>query len=189
MKGKLVILSAPSGAGKTTIVKNLLQSDLDLEFSVSATTRPIRGKETHGKDYFFMDTKEFRDRIRNNEFVEWEEVYKDHYYGTLKSEIERIRNNGHNALFDIDVKGGINLKRIYGPDALSIFIMPPSLEELGNRLKNRGTDNPEKIKMRLDKAGDEMLLASEFDRIIINNQLETAVAETINIVRSFVNLQ
>jgi guanylate kinase len=189
MKGKLVILSAPSGAGKTTIAKQLLESDLGLEFSVSATTRPRRGKETDGKDYHFMDIKEFRSRIRKNDFVEWEEVYKDLYYGTLRSEIERIWNNGHHALFDIDVKGGINLKKKFGPDALSLFIMPPSLEELENRLKNRGTDTPDKIKMRLEKAGNEILLAREFDRIIINNQLEAAVAETINIVRSFVNLQ
>jgi guanylate kinase len=186
MKGKLVIISAPSGAGKTTIVKQLLASDLNLEFSVSATTRLRRGQETDGRDYFFLSLPDFREKIRNDEFIEWEEVYKDHLYGTLKSEIERIWANGNHALFDIDVRGGIRLKTIFGPDAISLFIMPPSLGELENRLKNRGTDNPEKIKMRLDKARNEIMLASEFDNIIINHRLDVAVTEVVSIVKSFI---
>ena len=140
MKGKLVIISAPSGAGKTTIVKHLLDSGLNLSFSVSATTRPARGHEEDGKDYFFLSVPEFKKRIENNEFVEWEEVYKDLMYGTLKSEIERIWANGQHVLFDVDVKGGINLKKKFGLDSIAIFIMPPSVEELENRLIKRGTD-------------------------------------------------
>lgn len=187
MKGKLVIISAPSGAGKTTIVKHLLESDLNLEFSVSATTRLRRGQEIDGRDYFFLSVPDFRERIKNNDFIEWEEVYKDHLYGTLKSEIERIWANGNHALFDIDVKGGISLKTIFGTDAISLFIMPPSIEELEKRLRKRGTDNPEKIIMRLEKARNEIMLAKEFDNIVINHRLDVAVAEAVNIVKSFIN--
>ena len=187
MKGKLVIISAPSGAGKTTIVKYLLGSGLNLTFSVSATTRRIRGNEINGKDYFFLSVREFRDKIGKGEFVEWEEVYKDHYYGTLKSEIKRIRDENKNVLFDVDVKGGINLKHIYGKDSISIFIMPPSITELENRLINRGTDSQEKIRMRITKAQEEMKSADKFDHIVINDNLEKAQTESYKLIYDFIN--
>jgi guanylate kinase len=152
MEGKLVIISAPSGGGKTTIVKHLLDSGLNLAFSVSATTRTLRGNETDGEDYFFLTVPEFRKRIENNEFVEWEEVYKDMLYGTLKCEMERIWAKGNYVLFDVDAKGGINLKKKFGTNSIAIFILPPSIEELENRLVKRGTDSPEKIRIRVDKA-------------------------------------
>src|ERR1035437_3433186 len=152
MEGNLVIISAPSGAGKTTIVKHLLNSDLNLSFSVSATTRPLRGNETNGEDYFFLSVPEFKKKIDKGEFVEWEEVYTDHFYGTLKSELEKIWAKGCHVLFDVDVKGGINLKKIFGTRSIAIFIMPPSVEELENRLIKRATDTPEKIKTRVEKA-------------------------------------
>lgn len=186
MKGKLVIISAPSGAGKTTIVRHLLESGLNLAFSVSATTRPIRSNEEEGKDYYFMSVEIFRERISRGEFVEWEEVYKDHLYGTLKSEIERIWNNGNHVLFDVDVQGGINLKKLFGDEAVSLFIMPPSLEELEKRLVKRATDKPEKIRMRLEKAAEEMKMAGEFDHIIINIKLEQAQNEAYNLVSVFI---
>jgi guanylate kinase len=185
MEGKLVIISAPSGAGKTTIVKHLLESGLNLSFSVSATTRQIRGNEKEGEDYFFLSVPEFKKRIENNEFVEWEEVYKDHYYGTLKSELERIWDNGQSVLFDVDAKGGITLKKKFGTNAIAIFIMPPSVEELENRLSRRGTDTPEKIKMRVEKARDEMKLADEFDNVIVNHQLDQAKKMAVEMVTSF----
>ncbi len=185
MSGKLVIISAPSGAGKTTIVKHLLDNGLNLAFSVSATTRPIRGDETDGEDYFFLTVPEFKKKIENNEFVEWEEVYKDLFYGTLKSEIERIWANGNHVLFDVDVKGGINLKNKYGTSAIAIFIMPPSVTELENRLVKRGTDTPEKIKIRIEKANDELKLSNQFDLIIVNHQLDKAKEEAFKIVSSF----
>jgi guanylate kinase len=185
MEGKLVIISAPSGAGKTTIVKHLLDSGLKLSFSVSATTRPLRGNETEGEDYFFISVPEFKKRIENNEFVEWEEVYKDLLYGTLKSELERIWANGNFVIFDVDAKGGINLKKIFGTNSIALFIMPPSIEELENRLVKRGTDSPEKIRMRVNKAKDELKLANQFDTVIINNQLDKAKEEALNIVSSF----
>ncbi len=185
MEGKLVIISAPSGAGKTTIVKHLLDSGLNLAFSVSATTRPLRGNETDGEDYFFLTVPEFKKRIENNEFVEWEEVYKDQYYGTLKSELERIRAKGQFVLFDVDVKGGITLKKKFGTNSIALFIMTPSVEELENRLIKRATDNPEKIKMRVEKAREEMKLADEFDTVIVNHQLDQAKKEALKIVSSF----
>ena len=151
MKRKLVIISAPSGAGKTTIVKHLLDSGLNLSFSISATTRPLRGNETDGEDYFFITVSEFKKRVENNEFVEWEEVYKDQLYGTLKSELERIWAKGNNVLFDVDAKGGINLKKKFDTNSVSLFIMPPSVEELENRLVKRGTDSQEKIRIRSKK--------------------------------------
>jgi guanylate kinase len=166
MKGKLVIISAPSGAGKSTIISHLLEKGINLEFSISATTRAPRG----------MD---------NGDFIEWEEVYNDQFYGTLKSEIDRIWSHGNNVLFDVDVKGGINLKDIFGHQSISIFIMPPSINELEKRLVNRGTDTPEKIKMRVAKAEEEMKLASQFDNIIINDRLEQAQHEAYIIVKSF----
>jgi guanylate kinase len=185
MKGKLVIISAPSGAGKTTIVKHLLGSGLNLSFSVSATTRPKRGAEKDGIDYFFLSVPEFKKRIENNEFVEWEEVYRDLFYGTLKSELERIWDEGNHVLFDVDVKGGINLKKIFGDRAISIFIMPPSVEELGKRLIKRGTDSREKVDMRIQKANEELLLADQFDSVIINNELETAKETALKTVTAF----
>ncbi len=185
MKGKLVIISAPSGAGKTTIVRHLLESGLNLEFSVSATTRVIRGKEKDGKDYYFITVDKFKKGIRNDEFVEWEEVYKNHFYGTLKSEVERIWKNGNHVVFDVDVKGGINIKKKFGTRSIAIFIMPPSMEELEKRLINRGTDCPSKINMRIEKAREEMKLANQFDHIIVNDQLYKALDETKIIVESF----
>jgi guanylate kinase len=185
MTGKLVIISAPSGAGKTTIVNHLLVSGLNLSFSVSATTRPLRGNEEDGKDYFFLSVEEFKKRIENKEFVEWEEVYKDLYYGTLKSELERIWENGQNVLFDVDVKGGITLKKIFGNRSIAIFIMPPSVEELENRLVKRGTDSPEKIRIRVEKARQELELANQFDTVIVNHQLDRAKEEAVKILTSF----
>jgi len=185
MKGKLVIISAPSGGGKTTIVKHLLESGLNLEFSVSATTRPLRPNETEGEDYFYLTVPKFRRKIKNNEFVEWEEVYKDLLYGTLKSEMERIWAKGKHVLFDVDVKGGINLKKKFGTDSISIFIMPPSIEELGNRLIKRGTESPEKIRMRVEKAQEEMKGANQFDTVIINDHLDKAKNEVLKTVTSF----
>lgn len=185
MDGKLVIISAPSGAGKTTIVKHLLDSGLNLSFSVSATTRPIRGNEKDGEDYFFLTVQEFKKKIENNEFVEWEEVYKDLFYGTLKCELERIWANGKHVLFDVDVKGGISLKNKFGTNAIAIFVMPPSVMELENRLVKRGTDTIDKIRIRVEKAKDELKLANQFDTVIVNHQLDKAKEEALKIVTSF----
>jgi guanylate kinase len=185
MKGKLVIVSAPSGAGKTTIVNHLLSLGLGLEFSVSATSRPPRGNEIHGKEYYFMQVADFKKRIRNNEFVEWQEVYKECFYGTLRMEIERIWSRNKHVLFDVDVKGGINLKKIFQNQSVSIFLMPPSISELQRRLLARATDDPEKIQVRIDKALEEMKLAGSFDYIILNDQLEDAKNEASSIVTSF----
>ena len=185
MSGKLIIISAPSGAGKSTIVRYLMQQDLRLEFSVSATTREPRGNEKHGKEYYFIPLDEFRKRIKQGDFIEWQEVYEDQYYGTLKEELERINNNGNNVLFDVDVKGGINLKKIFGTKAVSIFLMPPSQRELEKRLLFRGTDNPEKIRVRVEKAREEMKLSDQFDHIVINDRLELAEKEVYEIVKSF----
>jgi guanylate kinase len=185
MNGKLVIISAPSGAGKTTIVKHLLDNGLNLSFSVSATTRAKRDNETDGEDYFFLTVQEFKNRIKNNEFVEWEEVYKDLLYGTLKSELERIWTIGKNVIFDVDVKGGISLKNKFGTDAIAIFIMPPSVAELENRLIKRAKDTPEKIRIRVEKANDELKFADQFDSVIVNHQLDKAKEETLKIVSSF----
>lgn len=189
MNGKLIIISAPSGAGKTTIVRSLLGSDLRLEFSISATTREMRSGEKNGIDYYFLHVDEFRQRIENGDFIEWEEVYKDHYYGTLKSEIDRIRKKDNNVLFDVDVIGGLNLKRIFGEEALSVFIRPPSIEELGKRLRGRGTDTPEKIAMRLRKAEEEMKSADHFDFVVINDTLDKAVKEAYDIISGFIKKQ
>ncbi|OFY38981.1 MAG: guanylate kinase [Bacteroidetes bacterium RBG_13_44_24] len=188
MKGKLVIISAPSGAGKSTIIRHLLESGLNLEFSVSATTRLPRGKEKNGREYYFFSLEEFRKGIDDECFIEWEEVYKDQFYGTMKSEIKRIWDNGNHVLFDVDVKGGINLKNIFKHDAISIFIMPPSIKELEKRLRNRGTDDSQKIKMRVAKAEQEMRLADQFDNIIINDSLEQAENEVYELVNGFLNI-
>jgi guanylate kinase len=186
MKGRLIIISAPSGAGKSTIAGFLLGEDLGLEFSISATTRDPRGSEVNGKEYYFMTAEEFKKRVSDSEFAEWEEVYKDQFYGTLRSEIERIRDKGKNVLFDVDVKGGMSLKRLFNGQALSVFIMPPSVEELENRLVHRGTDSPARIKMRVEKAMEEMKLASAFDRVVINDDLENAKREVYNLVLDFI---
>jgi guanylate kinase len=185
MEGKLVIISAPSGAGKTTIVRHLLGSGLNLAFSVSATTRPPRGSEKNGIDYFFLTVSEFKRRVEKNEFVEWEEVYNDLLYGTLRSEVERIWASGNHVVFDVDVKGGIRLKELYREKALAIFIKPPSVDELKNRLISRGTDTMEKIRMRVEKAQEEMNMAGQFDIIIVNENLEKANDEAFRVVSAF----
>lgn len=185
MNGKMVIISAPSGAGKSTIIKYLMEQDLHLEFSVSATTREPRGDEKHGKEYYFIPVTLFKKRIKNGDFIEWQEVYKNQYYGTLKEEIERIHKKGNNVLFDVDAQGGINLKKIFCNNAVSIFIMPPSQRELEKRLLIRGTDNPGKIRMRVEKAQAEMRMADQFDHIVINDSLELAEKEVCEIVKSF----
>ncbi len=189
MTGKCVIIAAPSGAGKTTIVKHLLNSGLNLSFSVSATTREPRGDEKEGVDYFFLSVAEFRRRLENNEFVEWEEVYHDILYGTLRSEMNRIRESGRHVLFDVDVKGGINLKKIFGKDSIALFIMPPSVEELEKRLIKRGTDGKDKIRMRVAKAREEIKLAGQFDVIIENHHLDKAREDAVRIISGFINKQ
>ena len=186
MKGKLIIFSAPSGAGKTTIVRHLLDRNLNLEFSVSATSRTPRPKETNGKDYYFLAEKEFKQKIENNEFLEWEEVYNGNYYGSLKSEVERIRNLGKNVIFDVDVVGGLNIKKFYGDEALAIFVQPPSIEELRQRLISRSTETEEKIKMRIAKAEHELGFANQFDKLVTNNDLNQACREAENIIREFI---
>lgn len=185
MEGKFVIVSAPSGAGKTTIVRRLLQTGLNLEFSVSAASRAPRANEINGKDYHFISIDEFREKIRKGELLEWQEVYKDNYYGTLKRQVERIWNRGHHVLFDIDVQGGMNLKKLFPKSTLSIFIMPPSLEELGNRLRLRSTETEDNIARRLEKARTEITFTDKFDKIIINDDLEKAVSEAIETVSQF----
>ncbi len=188
MKGKLVIISAPSGAGKTTIVKHLLNSGLNLSFSVSATTREIRGNEKEGTDYYFLTVHDFKKKIKNDEFIEWEEVYKDQFYGTMKSELERIWASGKSVLFDVDVNGGISLKNKFGTASIAIFILPPSVEELEKRLLKRATDIPEKIRIRVEKAKEELKLADQFDKVIVNNHLDKAKEEALKIVSSFLDM-
>lgn len=184
-QNKFIILSAPSGAGKTTIAHHLLNAGLGLEFSVTACSRPMRMGEINGIDYYFISQGEFRQRVSAGEFLEWEEVYPDHFYGTLKSEIDRIQANNHTVLFDVDVVGGLNIKKIFADQALAVFIRPPALETLRERLESRATDSPEKISLRLDKAKAEMARAPEFDVIIINDNLQDAVSETEHLVREF----
>jgi guanylate kinase len=185
MEGNLIIISAPSGAGKTTIVHRLLKSGLPLEFSVSACTRVRREGETDGVDYYFITIKDFKEKIRNNEFVEWEEVYNGLFYGTLKSEIRRIWDAQKSVVFDVDVKGGLNLKKQFGKSALAIFVMPPSIDKLEQRLRNRGTDSESEIHDRLDKAKKELTFAKYFDLVLINDDLEKAVKEAIETVSGF----
>ncbi|MEY3598321.1 MAG: hypothetical protein RL521_743 [Bacteroidota bacterium] len=185
--GKAIIFSAPSGAGKTTIVHHLMSlENLHLAFSVSATSRAKRGTEEDGKDYYFYSPQDFLARAKAGEFLEWEEVYKDQYYGTLKAEIERLWAQGKNVIFDVDVQGGMNLKKIFGDQALAIFVMPPSIEELNFRLRNRSTESPEKIAMRIAKAGSEMKYASKFDVQLLNEKLDLALQEAEKIVGQFV---
>ena len=184
-KGKLIIFSAPSGSGKTTIVKELMKQVPNLAFSVSACSRSPRKGEVDGKDYFFLTVDEFRQKIAERAFVEWEEVYQDRFYGTLSSEVERMRNAGIHVLFDIDVKGGINIKDIYGSEALSVFVQPPSIEELRRRLELRGTDSKEDIDIRVEKAEFELAHACHFDVVVVNDQLPKAVEEVVNKVAEF----
>ncbi len=175
-QGKAIIFSAPSGAGKTTIVRHLLTMDeLKLAFSVSATTREKRTHEVDGKDYHFLDLTTFKSKIANGDFIEWEEVYKDQYYGTLRSEIETIWQQGKHVIFDVDVVGGLNLKKYFGDDALSIFVKPPSIEALKSRLRNRSTETPEKIAIRIEKASHELSFENKFDKVLINDTLEHAL--------------
>jgi guanylate kinase len=185
MSGKLIIFSAPSGAGKSTLVHHLLNSGFDLEFSISATSRAPRGAEKHGVDYYFLTPDEFRYKIDNQEFLEFEEVYENCYYGTLRSEVERITSQGKNIVFDVDVVGGISIKNIYTSKALALFIAPPSLEILHQRLKNRGTDSPEMIEKRISKADLEMTFSTKFDKVVVNDDLEKAKFEVEQIIRDF----
>lgn len=187
MEGKLLILSAPSGSGKTTIVKHLLSTFTNIEFSISACSRTKRNGEIDGKDYYFLSVDDFKQRIANDEFVEWEEVYSGSYYGTLKSEIERIWAKNYIVVFDVDVKGGISLKNIFGKNALSIFVMPPSIEALKQRLERRCTETPESLNKRVGKAAEEMTYSNQFDKILINDNLEKSFQEAENIVRTFIN--
>lgn len=186
---KLIIFSAPSGSGKSTIINYLLQQNLNLAFSISATSRPPRGTEQNGVEYFFLSPEEFRQRIANDEFLEYEEVYKDRFYGTLKSQVEKQLEAGQNVIFDVDVVGGCNIKRFYGDRALSVFIQPPSIEELRKRLVGRGTDAPEVIESRIAKAEFELGYADKFDVRIINDNLEQAEAEALRIISEFINCQ
>ena len=187
-EGKLVIFSAPSGSGKSTIINRLMQhKELRLAFSISCTSRQPRGTEQNGVEYFFITPEEFRQRIENNEFLEYEEVYKDRFYGTLKKQVENQQKQGDNVVFDVDVKGGCNIKQYYGNRALSIFIQPPSVEELRRRLTGRGTDAPEVIEQRIARAEFELSFASKFDRVIINDNLETAVLEALQLVQDFIS--
>jgi guanylate kinase len=185
MEGKLVIFSAPSGSGKTTLVRYLLEQDMNLAFSVSACSREKRPHEIEGKDYYFISENEFRKKIENDEFVEWEEVYKNHLYGTLKSEIDRLWKKGFNVIFDVDVIGGMEIKKQFGSQALSIFVMPPSIEELERRLTGRSTESTENMRLRISKAEDEMKFAKEFDVILINDNLEKAKVDAFEKVKNF----
>lgn len=185
MQGKLVILSAPSGAGKTTIMRRLLERFEQLEFSISATSRPPRGQEKDGVDYYFFTPKEFSQLVYRDAFVEWEEVYQDTCYGTLFSETERIWAKGHTILFDVDVLGGLNLKAQFGDRALALFVMPPSLSELRRRLVARGTESPEKIEQRIRKAEYEMSYSNRFDQVVVNDELDEAVDRAAAIIEKF----
>lgn len=186
-KGKLIVFSAPSGSGKTTIVRHLLQKpELDLEFSISAATREARGEEQDGKDYYFMSIDEFKKHIKAEDFVEWEEVYRDNFYGTLKSEVERIWSHGKNVIFDIDVAGGLRIKKKFPEETLAVFVKPPSIDELKIRLKKRSTESDDKINMRIAKASVELATAPQFDTIIKNYDLDVAKEEAYNLVKEFV---
>ena len=183
--GKLVIFSAPSGAGKSTLVNYLLPQFPELSFSISATSRSPRGKEQHGKDYYFLSSEEFKARVAQDELLEWEEVYAGTYYGTLRSEVERIWAQGKVVVFDIDVVGALNLKKQFGDRALALFVQAPSVEILEQRLRGRGTDSEEKIQQRVAKAAIEMARAPEFDKVVVNDDLDTAKAEALAILKDF----
>lgn len=187
MNGKVIIFSAPSGSGKTTIIKQLLEKDLNMQFSVSVCSRPKRLEETEGKDYYFIQAEEFKKKIEENQFIEWQEVYKDFFYGTLKSEIERLWKNKVNIVFDLDVLGGINLKKIFRDQALSLFIKPPSLAELEIRLRNRHTEDKSTMRKRISRVKKELTYANQFDIVIINDCLEKAVTEAYNAIRDFIS--
>ena len=187
--GKLIIFSAPSGSGKSTLVNYLMEQhpELQLAFSISCTSRAPRGKEKNGVEYFFLSPEEFKKKIANDEFLEYEEVYEDRFYGTLKSQVEVQSQAGQNVVFDVDVKGGVNIKKHYGSRALSVFIQPPSVEELRNRLVDRATDAPEVIEQRLNKAEYELSFADKFDRIVINDDLEKAKVDVYNVIKQFLD--
>lgn len=187
MKGKIIIFSAPSGSGKSTIINFLMQQNLNLAFSISATSRPPRGTEQHGVEYFFLTPEDFRQRIANGEFLEYEEVYKDRFYGTLKEQVEKQLEKGQNVVLDVDVKGGCNIKNYYGNRALSIFIQPPSIEALRQRLNGRGTDSPEVIEDRIARAEYELGFADKFDTVVVNDDLEKAQQEALQILKNFLN--
>jgi guanylate kinase len=187
MKDQVVIVSAPSGAGKTTIVKNLLAAIPELQFSVSACSRAKRPNETDGIDYFFISTQDFLSKIKNNEFLEWQEVYEGSYYGTLNSEIKRIWSMDKIVIFDVDVIGGINIKKIFRGKALSVFIMPPSIALLEERLRNRSTETEKSLKMRIQKATKEIEFAKSFDRIVLNDEISRASGEAVSIVQEFIH--
>ena len=188
-KGRVIIISAPSGCGKSTIISALMNFDsLDLHFSVSATNRKPRVGEKHGVNYYFLETDRFKELIDKNEFVEWEEVYPGRFYGTLKREVERIVDCGHNLILDIDVKGGINVKNLLKDNALSIFIMPPSVDELRRRLEGRATDSADEIDRRVSKAETEIAYARQFDHIVINDNLDQAISQTRNLIADFIKL-
>ncbi len=187
-EGKLIVFSAPSGSGKTTIVRHLLeQDDLNLEFSISATSREKRGEEVDGKDYYYLSAKEFKTKIKNDEFLEWEEVYRDNFYGTLKTEVERIWKQGKHVIFDIDVSGGLRIKRKFPEETLAVFVKPPSIDELKIRLKKRKTESADKINMRVAKASAELATAPLFDVVIENDNLDNALKEAHKLVGEFVN--
>lgn len=187
-QGKLIVFSAPSGSGKTTIVRHLLEQEgLNLEFSISATSREKRGTEEDGKDYYFLSAKEFKNKIKNDEFLEWEEVYRDNFYGTLKTEVERIWKLGKHVIFDIDVSGGLRIKRKFPEETLAVFVKPPSIDELKIRLKKRKTESADKINMRVAKASAELATAPLFDVVIENDNLDNALKEAHELVNEFVN--
>jgi guanylate kinase len=186
-KGKLLVFSAPSGSGKTTIVRHLLaQPELNLEFSISAATRELRGEEVNGKDYYFMSIADFKKHIKAEDFIEWEEVYRDNFYGTLKSEVERIWAKGKNVIFDIDVAGGLRIKSKFPKETLAVFIKPPSVDELKRRLKERSTESEDKINMRIAKAHVELATAPQFDKVIKNYDLDVAKHEAYELVKAFI---
>ncbi|MGM9868830.1 MAG: guanylate kinase [Sodaliphilus sp.] len=185
---KLIILSAPSGSGKSSIISQIIHNEaLKLEFSISATTRPPRGTEKDGVEYYFLTEADFKERIARGEFAEYEQVYEGRFYGTLKSEIQRICDKGHHPIMDVDVAGGVNVKKIYGAQALSIFIMPPSIDELRHRLLSRATDSEEEIQRRVDKAAYELSFADKYDKVVVNDDLASAVAQVRAIITDFIN--
>jgi guanylate kinase len=189
MRGKLIIISAPSGTGKSTIIGWLMKEhpELNLAFSISCTSRPPRGTEQNGVEYFFLTPEEFRQRIENDEFLEYEEVYEGRFYGTLKAQVERQLEAGQNVVFDVDVKGGVNIKKYYGDEAMSLFIQPPSIAELRKRLEGRGTDAPEVIDQRIARAEFELTFADKFDKIVVNDNLAQAEADALELVQAFLH--